>query len=54
MGKCNGSAIKTDDNHLLLKTNMVAGHAGASGRFDYLKEVALVQAFALMVVGKPD
>jgi len=45
-------AQKTDDNVLLLKTNMEAGHGGASGRFDYLKEAALVQSFALMVVGK--
>lgn len=45
-------AMKTDDNQLLLKTNMRAGHAGASGRFDYLKEVALIQAFALMTVKK--
>ncbi|MEJ8473902.1 S9 family peptidase [Roseibium algae] len=45
-------ATKTGDNLLMLKTNMEAGHGGASGRFDRLKEVALVQAFALMVVGK--
>lgn len=45
-------AMKTDDNLLLLKTNMDAGHGGASGRFDRLKEIALVQAFALMAVGK--
>jgi oligopeptidase B len=45
-------AMKTDDNKLLLKTKMEAGHAGASGRFDYLKEVALIQSFALMTVGK--
>lgn len=40
-------ATKTDKNPLYLKTNMEAGHGGASGRFDHLKEVALVQAFAL-------
>ncbi|WP_417669320.1 S9 family peptidase [Roseibium sp.] len=45
-------ATKTCDNLLMLKTNMEAGHGGASGRFDRLKEVALVQAFALMVAGK--
>ncbi|WP_306145270.1 S9 family peptidase [Roseibium sp. MMSF_3412] len=45
-------AEKTGDSHLMLKTNMDAGHGGASGRFDRLKEVALVQAFALMVAGK--
>jgi oligopeptidase B len=36
---------KTDKNVLLLKTNMEAGHGGASGRFEYLKEVALQFAF---------
>ena len=41
--------IKTDDNILLFNLNMGAGHGGASGRFDYLKEVALVLAFALEV-----
>ncbi len=42
---------KTDDNPLFLKTNMGAGHGGASGRFDRLKEVALTQSFALWVTG---
>jgi len=36
---------KTDNNLLLLKTNMKAGHGGASGRFEYLKEIALDYAF---------
>lgn len=40
---------KTDNNLLVLKTNMEAGHGGASGRFDYLKEVALMYAFLLKV-----
>jgi oligopeptidase B len=43
--------LKTDNNLLLLKTNMGAGHAGAPGRFDRLKEVALVYAFGIKVAG---
>lgn len=45
-------AHKTDKNLLLLKINMDAGHGGASGRFDRLKEDALAYAFALKVAGK--
>ncbi len=45
-------ALKTDDNLVLMRTNMEAGHAGASGRFDRLKEVALAYAFALKITGK--
>ena len=44
-------ATKTDTRPLLLKTNMGAGHAGASGRFDRLKETALSYAFALACTG---
>jgi len=43
--------LKTDNNRLLLHTNMSAGHGGASGRFDYLKEVALQYAFLLTLEG---
>ena len=41
--------VKTGTSPLYLKTNMEAGHGGASGRFDRLKEVALTQAFAVEV-----
>ncbi len=44
-------AMKTDQNTLLLKTNMDYGHGGASGRFDYLKEVAQNYAFMLALEG---
>ena len=37
--------MKTDEKLLLLKTNMKAGHGGSSGRFEYLKEIALDYAF---------
>ena len=43
---------RTDDNLLLLKINMESGHAGASGRFDRLKETALEYAFALKISDK--
>jgi oligopeptidase B len=42
----------TSDRLVLLKINMEAGHGGASGRFEALKEVALDYAFALKVAGK--
>jgi oligopeptidase B len=42
---------KTDKNILLLKTNMEYGHGGASGRFDYLKEVALQFGFLFALEG---
>lgn len=44
-------AMKTDKNLLLLHTNMDFGHGGASGRFDYLKDVALNYAFLLALEG---
>ena len=40
----------TSGNPVLLKINMEAGHGGASGRFDYLKEVAHDYAFAVWAV----
>ena len=47
-------AMKTDGNVLLLKTNMGAGHGGASGRYDFLREIALDYAFMLREVGIPE
>jgi oligopeptidase B len=44
-------AMKTDTNPLLFKVNMGAGHGGASGRYDYLREVALDHAFVLTQSG---
>ena len=44
-------AMKTDHNTLVLKTNMGAGHFGASGRFDHLKEGAECYAFILDKLG---
>lgn len=44
-------ATKTGDRVLLLKTDMDYGHGGASGRFDYLKEIALEYAFLFKLEG---
>jgi len=43
--------LKTDTRPLLLKTNMAAGHGGASGRYDHLREVAFDYAFILTEMG---
>lgn len=45
-------SMKTDQNVLFLDTNMDAGHSGASGRFDALKETAKEYAFILQLEGK--
>jgi oligopeptidase B len=44
-------AHKTDSRMLLLRTNLGAGHGGASGRYDALQELAFEHAFILEVVG---
>ena len=43
--------MKTDRNPLLLHTNMGAGHGGASGRYDHLREVAFEFAWLMSQVG---
>jgi oligopeptidase B len=47
-------ALKTDKNTLLLKSNMGAGHGGASGRYDALKDLAFDYAFILTQLGMKD
>ncbi|EPL03411.1 S9 family peptidase [Pseudomonas sp. CF161] len=44
-------ASKTDDNLLLLKTELGAGHGGMSGRYQGLRDVALEYAFVLKILG---
>jgi oligopeptidase B len=44
-------ANKTDDNTILLRTNIVEGHSGASGRYDYLKWFAFMYAFIFDKLG---
>lgn len=44
-------ASKTDKNVLLLKTNLSAGHSGASGRYEALRETAFTDAFMLTELG---
>ncbi|MBD8593651.1 S9 family peptidase [Pseudomonas sp. CFBP 8758] len=46
-------ACKTDDNLLLLKTELGAGHGGMSGRYQGLRDVALEYAFVLKALGTP-
>jgi oligopeptidase B len=45
---------KTGNNPLILKVNMGAGHGGASGRYDAIRETAFDYAFVLWQVGKTD
>jgi oligopeptidase B len=44
--------LKTDDNLLLLKTNMDAGHGGATGRYDRLRETAFEYTFFLEALAR--
>jgi oligopeptidase B len=46
--------LKTTDSALMLRTNLDAGHGGAAGRFDRLKEIALTYAFAIAAVQDTD
>jgi oligopeptidase B len=46
--------LKTDDNVLLLHTEMEAGHGGASGRYKALVEIAERLAFAIRVLDLPE
>ena len=47
-------ALKTDNHRLLLKTNMEAGHGGASGRFKRYEETAMIYAFLLDLANVAD
>lgn len=47
-------ALKTDNQRLLLRTNMDAGHSGASGRFKRFEETAMIYAFLLDLAGSVD
>jgi len=47
-------ATKTDDNILMLRTNMSSGHFGKSGRFAALEDAARSYAFAIKVTGTED
>ena len=44
--------MSTSGDPVLLKINMDAGHGGASGRFDFLKEIALDYAFAVWAIAR--
>jgi oligopeptidase B len=45
-------ALKADGRALLFHTNLEAGHGGASGRYDHLREIAFDYAFILTELGR--
>lgn len=45
-------SLKTDNNPVLLHTNMNSGHGGDSGRFEQLREIAMEYAFLLLILRK--
>jgi oligopeptidase B len=45
-------ALETARDPLLFKINMAAGHGGASGRYDFLREIAFDYAWSLALVGR--
>ncbi len=47
-------ATKRDANPIVFETNLRAGHGGASGRFDALREIARAYAFLLQTLAQPD
>jgi protease II len=47
VGDVVGGAMKVDDHALVFKINLAAGHGGASGRYDNLREIAFGYAFIL-------
>jgi oligopeptidase B len=47
-------ALKTDRHALVFRINMAAGHGGASGRYDRLREIAFDYAFMLWQLGKAE
>ncbi len=47
-------ANTTSDRPVLMRINMEAGHGGSSGRFDFLKEIALDYAFAIKAIGSAE
>jgi oligopeptidase B len=44
-------ALRTNDNALMLRTDMTSGHSGATGRYRGLQGVAMIYAFAIKAVG---